>query len=182
VAANPARKNLFDTKVQSGILSVKDCELFYSIVAKLLYVAKQGCLDIQLAVAYLCTRVHDGSLLQCTQEYVRSVQGKREKKWEILRGQRFGEVTIRDEKRDKKSKNTRSSNSKVGRITSDIGVGLGSRGNVELCVRAFTGEDVKRCDLGCVSLTQQCTNESDTDKIIRVRHRKDYKGSNLAFR
>jgi hypothetical protein len=56
-ATSPAQKNLFEIDEESGLLSVADSETFHSVVAKLLYVSKRGRLDIQLAIAFLCTRV-----------------------------------------------------------------------------------------------------------------------------
>ncbi len=53
----PARKNLFDINKQSPLLDKRTGDRFHSIVAKLLYISKQGRIDIQLAVAFLCTRV-----------------------------------------------------------------------------------------------------------------------------
>jgi hypothetical protein len=42
-------------------LSHRDGEVFHSVVAKLLYVSKRSRLDIQLAVAFLCTRVSEST-------------------------------------------------------------------------------------------------------------------------
>jgi hypothetical protein len=58
-ATTLAKKNLFEIDVDksNGQLSVKDAEIFHSVVAKLLYVSKRSRLDIQLAIAFLCTRV-----------------------------------------------------------------------------------------------------------------------------
>ena len=56
-AATPAKKDLFMIDDASGPLTLADREIFHSIVAKLLYVSKRGRLDIQLAIAFLCTRV-----------------------------------------------------------------------------------------------------------------------------
>jgi hypothetical protein len=53
----PARKALFEIDEASGALTDADRDIFHSIVAKLLYVSKRGRLDIQLAIAFLCTRV-----------------------------------------------------------------------------------------------------------------------------
>jgi hypothetical protein len=57
IAATPARKDLFMVNDTSGLLTAEDRETFHSVVAKLLYVSKRGRLDIQLAIAFLCTRV-----------------------------------------------------------------------------------------------------------------------------
>jgi hypothetical protein len=55
--ATPAKKDLFKTDESSPLLSQHDSETFHSVVAKLLYVSKRSRLDIQLPIAYLCTRV-----------------------------------------------------------------------------------------------------------------------------
>jgi hypothetical protein len=57
-------------------LSRDDSEVFHSIVAKLLYVSKRSRLDIQLATAFLCTRVScstekDWAKLKRVLEYLR---------------------------------------------------------------------------------------------------------------
>ena len=56
-ATTPATKNLFEIDETSRTLTNKDSEIFHSVVAKLLYVSKRGRLDIQLPIAFLCTRV-----------------------------------------------------------------------------------------------------------------------------
>jgi hypothetical protein len=56
-ATTPANKNLFDISTNTIPLDPKQAEIFCSIVAKLLYVAKRGRPDILLAIAFLCTRV-----------------------------------------------------------------------------------------------------------------------------
>jgi hypothetical protein len=56
-AATPARKGLFDIDEDSGELTKGAREIFHSVVAKLLYVSKRGRQDIQLPIAFLCTRV-----------------------------------------------------------------------------------------------------------------------------
>jgi hypothetical protein len=56
-ATTPAKKNLFDIDEEGTPLGNEDRDNFHSIVAKLLYVSKRGRLDIQLAIAFLCTRV-----------------------------------------------------------------------------------------------------------------------------
>jgi hypothetical protein len=55
--ATPARKNLFDIDDASEKLNNQQGDLFHSVVAKLLYVSHRGRIDIQLAIAFLCTRV-----------------------------------------------------------------------------------------------------------------------------
>jgi hypothetical protein len=56
-AATPAKKNFFDIDDTDALLSIKEADIFHSVVAKLLHVSKRSRLDIQLAVAFLCTRV-----------------------------------------------------------------------------------------------------------------------------
>ena len=56
-AANPARKDLFEIKEDSPKLCKERADRFHRIVAKLLYISKRGRIDIQLAIAFLCTRV-----------------------------------------------------------------------------------------------------------------------------
>jgi uncharacterized protein YeaC (DUF1315 family) len=56
-ATSPAKANLFESSQGSPCLDQKRKENFHSIVAKLLYACKRSRLDIQLSVAYLCTRV-----------------------------------------------------------------------------------------------------------------------------
>jgi Reverse transcriptase (RNA-dependent DNA polymerase)/Zinc knuckle len=58
-AANtPASKHLFQINNQSPeYLDQATNELFHTLVAKLLFLSKRGCPDIQLPVSFLCTRV-----------------------------------------------------------------------------------------------------------------------------
>jgi hypothetical protein len=56
-AATPAKKDCFEINDKSEALTNERSEVFHSIVAKLLYVSKRSRLDIQLAIAFLCTRV-----------------------------------------------------------------------------------------------------------------------------
>ena len=56
-AATPAQRDLFDIDDTKQRLNEKDGDLFHSIVAKLLYVSKRARSDIQLPIAFLCTRV-----------------------------------------------------------------------------------------------------------------------------
>ena len=58
--ATPAAAHLFDTEEDNpALLSEEDATLFHHIVAKLLYLSKRARPDIQLAVAFLFTRVHE---------------------------------------------------------------------------------------------------------------------------
>jgi hypothetical protein len=75
-ATTPAKKNLFELSEDSGALTDGDRDIFHSVVAKLLYVSKRGRLDIQLPIAFLCTRVscsteQDWSKLKRVLEYLR---------------------------------------------------------------------------------------------------------------
>ena len=56
-AATPARKNIFDVAEDAVLLSTRQSEIYHRVVAKLLYVLHRGRPDIQLAVAFMCTRV-----------------------------------------------------------------------------------------------------------------------------
>ena len=56
-AATPANRNLFAVSEDLPLLETKQAEIFHHIVAKLLYVAKRARIDLQLAIAFLCTRV-----------------------------------------------------------------------------------------------------------------------------
>lgn len=58
-ATTPAKHNLHIINESSPKLSKAQAELFHHIVAKLLYVAKRCRLDVQLAIAFLTTRVKD---------------------------------------------------------------------------------------------------------------------------
>jgi len=52
----PAQKNVFDLDGGSAWLNQVRSNLFHTVIAKLLYVSKRGRPDIQLAMAFLCTR------------------------------------------------------------------------------------------------------------------------------
>ena len=56
-APTPAKRNLFELDEASPLLSKESAELFHRVVAKLLYLSKRGRTDIQLAIAFLTTRV-----------------------------------------------------------------------------------------------------------------------------
>ena len=56
-AATPANRNLFTVSEDLHLLEAKQAKKnFHHIVAKLLYVAKRARIDLQLAIAFLCTR------------------------------------------------------------------------------------------------------------------------------
>ncbi len=56
-AATPARRDLFEDDPNAAPLDKKVAEVFHSVVAKLLYVSIRACMDILLAIIYLCMRV-----------------------------------------------------------------------------------------------------------------------------
>jgi len=56
-AVTPAGKHLFEINSKPAPLEGEMAELFHSITAKLLFLAKRGRPDIQVAVAFLTTRV-----------------------------------------------------------------------------------------------------------------------------
>ena len=55
--ATPANKDLFEIDKPSGDLTMKNKETFQSVIAKHLYVSKRARRDIELPIAFLCTRV-----------------------------------------------------------------------------------------------------------------------------
>jgi hypothetical protein len=57
ISASPAKRDLFVIDEESGALGDERKGVFHSVVAKLMYVSKRGRLDIQLTIAFLCTRV-----------------------------------------------------------------------------------------------------------------------------
>ncbi|GAX15524.1 hypothetical protein FisN_6Hu141 [Fistulifera solaris] len=75
-ATTPARSNLFDIDEESEPLVGDESEIFRSVVAKLLYVATRGRMDILLPVSFLCTRVtkstkQDQAKLKRVLEYIK---------------------------------------------------------------------------------------------------------------
>jgi hypothetical protein len=56
-AATPARGDMYEKDEKSKLLDPERGAIFHSIVAKNLYVSHRGRLDIQLPIAFLCTRV-----------------------------------------------------------------------------------------------------------------------------
>ena len=56
-AVTPANRKLFEVSEESPDLDQNKREVFHSITAKLLYVSQRGRMDIQLAIAFLCSRV-----------------------------------------------------------------------------------------------------------------------------
>lgn len=74
----PSANNLFKVQ-QSPLLKDQQVAVFHSTVAKLLFLYKQGRLDIQTAVAFLCTRVQkptDNDLIKLarTVKYLRTTK------------------------------------------------------------------------------------------------------------
>jgi Reverse transcriptase (RNA-dependent DNA polymerase) len=86
IALNPAgcmtsaRSELFDIDDSSPALPSKQAEVFHRIVAKLLYLSKRGRPDIQLAVAFLTTRVSKSTEQDWTKltRLLQYLQGTRE--------------------------------------------------------------------------------------------------------
>ena len=56
-ATTPATRSLFEVNENLTLLDPKKAELFHHIVAKLLFVARRARIDLQLPIAFLCTRV-----------------------------------------------------------------------------------------------------------------------------
>jgi hypothetical protein len=56
-ASTPTRSNLFEIDTESEPLDDEKSDKFHHIVSKLLYVSTRARLDIDLAIAFLCTRV-----------------------------------------------------------------------------------------------------------------------------
>jgi hypothetical protein len=57
IARTPAQDNLFTIDEQSPLLSDKDADFYHRTTARLLFAAKRARPDLQVAVAYMCTRV-----------------------------------------------------------------------------------------------------------------------------
>jgi hypothetical protein len=56
-APTPASGDLFDVDEDSPLLNDKEADFFHRTTARLLFAAKRALPDLQVAVAYLCTRV-----------------------------------------------------------------------------------------------------------------------------
>jgi hypothetical protein len=56
-APTPASNNLFEAHEDSPALNKKESDFFHRATARLLFAAKRARPDLQVAVAYLCTRV-----------------------------------------------------------------------------------------------------------------------------
>ena len=75
-AVTPAAHNLFEIDATSPILSKEQSELYHHIVAKLLFVCKRARLDVQLPIAFMCSRVscstkQDWQKLKRTLSYIK---------------------------------------------------------------------------------------------------------------
>jgi hypothetical protein len=57
----PASDNLFEVDEESPALNEKESDFYHRTTARLLFVAKRARPDLQVAVAYLCTRVKSPS-------------------------------------------------------------------------------------------------------------------------
>lgn len=53
----PAKKDLFEVDEAAILLDKAKSEVYHKVVAKLLYVSQRGRPDIQVAIAFMCTRV-----------------------------------------------------------------------------------------------------------------------------
>jgi hypothetical protein len=78
-ATTPAADHLFEVREGADNLSEKGAEFFHATVAKLLFLCKRGCPDIQTAIAFLCTRVQtpstdDQEKLSRTIKYLRKTK------------------------------------------------------------------------------------------------------------
>ena len=58
-AATPAAEHLFEVSDRSAKLNANDAKVFHQLTAKLLFLSKRARPDIQLPVAFLCTRVKE---------------------------------------------------------------------------------------------------------------------------
>lgn len=56
-ATTPANKGLFEIDEKSIVFDDRRSKLFHHIVQKLLHVCKRARLDLQVSIAFLCTRV-----------------------------------------------------------------------------------------------------------------------------
>ena len=56
-ATTPANKDLFEVRDEAEPLNDAKAESFHKIVAKLLYVTQRARVNLQTAIAFLCTRV-----------------------------------------------------------------------------------------------------------------------------
>ena len=59
IAPDPVRSKLFTVHKTSPRLGTTQDDFFHSMTARLLFAAKRAQPDIQVAVAYLCTRVRE---------------------------------------------------------------------------------------------------------------------------
>jgi hypothetical protein len=57
VARTPAQDDLFTIDESSPLLNEKDADFYHRTTARLLFAAKRASPDLQVAVAYMCTRV-----------------------------------------------------------------------------------------------------------------------------
>ena len=79
-AATPTNRNLFVVNEDLPPLEADKAEIFHHVVAKLLYVAKIVRVDLQLTIAFLCTKVsksthEDWEKLRRTLKYVHRTIG-----------------------------------------------------------------------------------------------------------
>ena len=75
IAKTPGTRKLFEVSEDSTTLTDDKRDILHSVTAKLLYVSQCGRLDLQLAIAFLCSRVscsteEDWSKLRRVMEYI----------------------------------------------------------------------------------------------------------------
>jgi len=61
-AGTPANKNLFEIDEDAMVLDNEKATIYHHIVQKLLHVCKRARVDIQVAIAFMCTRVRQPSI------------------------------------------------------------------------------------------------------------------------
>jgi hypothetical protein len=61
-ATTPANKNLFEVRDNIAALATDGAEFFHAMVARLLFLCKTGCPNLQTTMAFLCTRMQAPTL------------------------------------------------------------------------------------------------------------------------
>ena len=59
---DPARASLFTVDETSSLLDADGARFFHRMTARLMFAAKRARPDIQVAVAYLCTRIQEPTM------------------------------------------------------------------------------------------------------------------------
>ena len=65
IARTPAQDDLFTVDEHSPLLNEKDADFYHRTTARLLFAAKRARPDLQVAVAYMCTRVKAPTVSDC---------------------------------------------------------------------------------------------------------------------